>query len=204
MELADGIRKGERELLKVLLHSGNHRRGAANKEFAVGIVGVLKVLLDVFFGDKANAAFPARRGVIKDEIDLEAVAMTPQQFFQVVLEKDIFLVDVGVDKTNSGFVGWVAENSANDLNHGGDTGTPGNHAEVAAEARGIDEVALGTFDTDGVANLEVSKDPGNVTLLISLKIIVDQGCAKIDSGRMKRTLTRRSKRPLSLSLLTGV
>lgn len=122
----------------------------------------------MILSDEANAAFPARRGVIEDEEDLELAAMQPQELFKIVLEKDIFLVYVGVDEADGSFICRVAEDSANNLNHGGNTGTTGNHAEVVAEARGVDKVALGAFDTDSVANLEAGKDTRNVTLLVSL------------------------------------
>lgn len=81
MKFANGIWGGEREFIQVLLHGGNHWRGSANKEFAISGIRVLKVLLDMIFGDEANAVFPARRGVIEDEVNLETVTVEAHKLF---------------------------------------------------------------------------------------------------------------------------
>jgi len=168
MKFADGIWDGEREIIHVLLHGGNHWGRSANKDFAISGIRVLKVFLDMVFSDEANATFPARWGVIEDEVDLEAITVEANKLFYIVLEEDIFLVDVGIDETNGGCVGRVAEDSADDLDHRGNTCASGNHAEMVAEIRVIDEIALGTLYAKSIANLQACKDTRDVAFLISL------------------------------------
>lgn len=77
MKFANGIGGREAEILKIFLHSTNHRGRTTDEKFAVSLVGVLEVLFDVVLGDEANATFPARRGIIEDKEDLEAITMEP-------------------------------------------------------------------------------------------------------------------------------
>jgi hypothetical protein len=178
MKFADGIGSRECQFLEVLLHGIDHRRRTAKEKLAVGSVWVWKMFLDMLFGDEANAAFPGRRGVIEDKEDLELAWVEPQELMQVVLEKDIFLVDVGVDESNSGFVLGIAKNGTDDLDHGGKTSTTGNHTEVVDHARGVDKVTLGALDANFVSNLEASKNTRNVALLVSLKLNKHQALGK--------------------------
>ena len=76
------------------------------------------------------------------------------------------MVDVGVDEGDFSLVCGIGENGAQDLVHGGDTCAPGNHAELADEAWTVVELSLGTLDTNLVANVELCKVTGNVSLLV--------------------------------------
>jgi len=168
MEFADGIRHGVFEFFEVFLHGGDHRRRTADEELAVGGSRVREVLLDMLLGDKTDTTLPARGRVVEDVKDLELELMDVLECLKVILEKNIILVDVGVDEGNGSTVEGVPEGGADDLDHGGDTSTTGNQAEMANHVGGVVEVTLGTLDTDGVANLQEGNVLGNVTLLIGL------------------------------------
>jgi len=76
------------------------------------------------------------------------------------------VVDIGIDEGDFGLVYGIGENGAEDLVHGGDTCTSGNHAELADKAGTVIELALGTLDANLVANGELRKVTGNVALLV--------------------------------------
>lgn len=85
----------------------------------------------MFFGDEALTALPAWGRVVENVKDLEAFfGVNILEFFQVIFEEDIFFVDVCVDEGNFGAVERVGEDGANDLDHGGDTGTASDHGDV--------------------------------------------------------------------------
>lgn len=46
---------------------------------------------------------------------------------------------------------------------------------MVAHAGSVDKVTLGTFDTDGVSDLEAGKDARNVALLVGLKLNNNEG-----------------------------
>lgn len=128
--------------------------------------------------------------------------MDVHEFLEVIPEKDIFLIDVGVNESDGGAIERVPESSTDDLNHGRNTGTSSDHAQVADNIGGIYKVAFGALDAYIVANLEEGDMAGNVTLFISLETRVEVW----GTGQKERrvTLMMRSKRPRSSSLLMGV
>jgi len=130
----------------------------------------LKVIVDVILGNEANTAFPVRGRVIKDIEEFELGGMISDKLIKIVLEKDVLVVDIGIDEGNDCFVGWVTEDGTDDLDHGGKTGATGDHADMVAHAKGIDKVALGALDADGVSYVEGGKDTRNITFIVSLKI----------------------------------
>jgi len=150
------------------LHSSYHRGRTANENFAVSCSRVREVLFNVLLGDKTDTPLPARGWVVEDINDLEFLLVDIHEFLEVIPEKDIFLIDVGVNKGDGGAIERVPEGGTDDLNHGRNTGTTSNHAQMADEVGGIDKVAFGALDANSVANLEEGDVAGNVTFFISL------------------------------------
>jgi hypothetical protein len=127
------------------------------------------VLLDVFLGDKANTTFPAWRRVVKDVEDLQLGFMDVAKFLEVILEENVLFVDVGINEGDGGGVERISECSTHDLDHWCDAGTTSDHAEVASHTGLVTEVALGTFDADSAAELELRNVLGDIALFISLE-----------------------------------
>jgi len=152
----------------------------------------LKVIVDVILGDKANTAIPARRGVVEDVEEFELGGVVVDKLIKIVLEKNILGVDVGIDEGDGCFVGGVAKDGTDDLDHGSEAGTTSDHADMVAHARSVNKVALGALDTDGVANVEGCKDSRNIALFICLKIGRESN-GKIRIERL--TFTSRSNLP---------
>ena len=65
-------------------------------------------------------------------------------------------------------VGRVPEASTNDLDHGSNAGTAGDHCNMLDEIRCVEKVSLRTFDTDGLAGFEKRNVFRNVSFLIGL------------------------------------
>jgi hypothetical protein len=112
------------------------------------------MLSNLILADETNTARPARRWVIEDIVDLEPVGVGLGQLIQLLLEKNVLWVDVGVDEAELSPVGGVFESGANDLQHGGDSSPTSNHPNGAGESWGIHELTFGTFDSDLVTNLQ--------------------------------------------------
>jgi len=81
----------------------------------------------------------------------EALVLSRKRI-QVFLEQNVLGRDVGKDEINLGPItsSATADDGAHDLQHGGDTGAAGNHAEVAHHVGGVHEGALGALDADGL------------------------------------------------------
>jgi hypothetical protein len=126
------------------------------------------MFFNVVLGDKADTTLPARGWVVEDVDDLELLLVDVHEFLEVIPEKDIFFINVGVNKGDGGTIERVPESSTDDLNHGRNTGTSSDHAQVADNVGGIHKVAFGAFDAYIVANLEEGDMAGNVTLFICL------------------------------------
>ena len=167
-ELANGIRKRVLEIVKVLLHSSNHRRGTADEDLAVRLSGVLEVGLDVLLGDEADTARPAGRGVVEDVVNLELLGVRGLEVLELLVQEDVGLVDVGVEERHGGLVLRVPEDGTDDLDHWGNTGTSSNHAEVIDEVGGVLEVALGSLDAELVARVEGGDIARDVALFVGL------------------------------------
>lgn len=132
-------------------------------------LGAGQVFSNLVLGDEPDSALPIGRGVVENVVDLEAGAVVlGQEAVELLLAEDIFMVDVGVDEREDGAICWVLEGGADDLYHGGDAGASSDHADVGDEVGGISELAPGTLDTDGVANLESREMPGDVTFFVRL------------------------------------
>ena len=123
----------------------------------------------MILGDEADAALPARRGVVEYVNELELFLMHICELLEVILEQDIRLVDIGVDKGDRGAVEGVFEGGADNLDHGSDTRTTSDHAEVADDVGCVEEVALGTLDAHSVADLELRDVFGDIAEVICLQ-----------------------------------
>ena len=123
----------------------------------------------MILGDEADAALPARRGVVEYVNELELFLMHICELLEVILEQDIRLVDIGVDKGDRGAVEGVFEGGADNLDHGSDTRTTSDHAEVADNVGSVEEVALGTLDAHSVADLELRDVFGDIAEVICLQ-----------------------------------
>jgi hypothetical protein len=104
-------------------------------------------------GNVANTASPSLRRLVKNVVNSETAVLLGKSI-QVLLEEDVLRRDVGKDQVNLSLVtsGSSANDSPDDLEHGSDTGTAGNHTKVAHHVGGVDESALGALDLDVLAN----------------------------------------------------
>lgn len=128
--------------------------------------------LDHIGGDEADAAGPALRRVVQHVVHAEAVVFLGE-LLQLLLEENVLRVDVGEDQVDLGGVisavaGTVANDGLDDLEHGGDTSTTGDHTDVAAHIGGVDHGALGTAHLHGLADLKIGQVLRDVTLGVSL------------------------------------
>lgn len=121
---------------------------------------------------EADTAGPALGRVVENVVDAESIVFL-LQLLELVLEQDVLGVDVGEDQVNLGGVvatvaGTVADDSLDNLQHGGDTSTTGDHTNVAAHVGGVDHGALGAADLHVVADLQLGEILGDVTLGVGL------------------------------------
>jgi hypothetical protein len=128
--------------------------------------------LDHVRGNEADTAGPSLRGVVKDIVYTEAVILR-NKLLKLLLEQDVIGVDVGEDEVHLGGVvsavaGTVTDDGLDDLEHGGDSGTSGNHTNVPAHVGSVDHGTLGTAHLHGIADLEGGQVLGDVTLGVGL------------------------------------
>lgn len=104
-------------------------------------------------GDVAHTTGPALGRPVQDVVHPEA-AVLGDEGVQVLLEQDVLLGDVGEDEVDLGPVAGLAaaDDGLDDLQHGGDAGAAGDHAEVAHHVGRVGEGALGAPDADGLAD----------------------------------------------------
>lgn len=124
----------------------------------------------MLFRHETNTTLPAGRRVVQDVVHLESVGEHCNKVIQLDLEKDVILVDVGVDEAELGRVARVEESVPGDLEHGSDSGSTSDHANFRCECWSVLELTLGTLDSDFVPNLEKRKVPRNVALFVGLEI----------------------------------
>lgn len=130
------------------------------------------MFLDMLFRNETNTTLPSSRRVVQHIVNLEPVGEHCNEIVQLNLEKDIILVDVGVDEAELGRVSRVEKGVSSDLEHGSNPGSTSDHANFFCEGRSVLELTLGTLDSNFVPNLEQRKVPRNVSLLIGLEIII--------------------------------
>lgn len=132
----------------------------------------MQTYLDHIGSHEADTAGPALGSVVENIVDAESIVLL-LQLLELVLEQNVLGVDVGEDQVNLGGVvttvaGTVADDSFDNLQHGGNTSATGDHTNVTAHVGGVDHGALGAADLHVVTDLQVGKILGDVTLGVSL------------------------------------
>lgn len=124
--------------------------------------------------NKANATSPALRRPVQNVVYPESLVLGRERI-KVLLEQDILLGDIGKDQVDLGGVasGTAADDGANDLEHGCDAGTAGDHAEVTDHVGLVHKGALGAPDADALADREPGHVLGDVTGGVRLDQQVD-------------------------------
>ena len=104
-----------------------------------------------FSSNKAHATCPTVRGFIQHVVDAEA-AVCGGKPVKVLSEENVLAGDVGKDEVHLGLValGPAADDGADQLQHWGDSGAAGDHAEVTDHVWGVDKGALGASHLDGL------------------------------------------------------
>jgi hypothetical protein len=126
------------------------------------------VLLDLFLTDKTDTSLPARWRVVQHIVHREASGVFHDEGIKLLLEENVFVIDISVYETETRAVARVLEGCTDDLKHRSDTCTTSNHAKLARQDGAVLELALGSFDANGVANFEEGEDAGYITLFIRL------------------------------------
>lgn len=117
---------------------------------------VTESYLDHLGGDEADAAGPARRGLVQDVVDAEALVLGGEGV-EVLLEQNVLLGDVGEDEVDLGAVAGrlaAADDGLDDLQHGRDARAAGDHAKVTHHVGLVGEGALGPAHADRLAHGE--------------------------------------------------
>ena len=182
LELADGPGLGETKTLGRLLHGGNHRRGAADEDLHVA-GRRRKLLLDHIGRDEANTPSPTLRGIVEDVMYTE-LGVTGGKRVEIGLEQDVVGVYVGEDEVDLGLVasGAAAVDGLDDLQHGSDTSSACNHAEVPDHVGCVDHGALGTLDLHLVADVEVCNMLGDVAGGVRLDQEIEETLVVVGGG----------------------
>lgn len=113
-----------------------------------------EVLFNLVLCDESRTTGPPGGGVVEHIENREPGGVSRSQFVQFSFEQDIFLVNIGVDEAELGFVHRILECSTDDLEHGSDSGPSSDHSELTRQVWGIDEFALGASDLQLVPNVE--------------------------------------------------
>ena len=127
-----------------------------------------QVRLDLFFCDEASTSIPAERWIIQHVVNCEAVWMSKDKGIEFLFQQNVLGVDVGIYERETCAVHGVFECGTDDLKHGGDARAACDHANFTGEGGAVLELALGSLDADGVADLEEGDDTGYVALLVRL------------------------------------
>jgi hypothetical protein len=160
-----------------------------------------EVRCDLFFWHEPDAPCPSRWWIVQNIVNFESRRIFVGQLIELFLEENILVVNVSINETQPGGILGVLKGSADDLQHGCDTGASGDHANFTWECWRIVELTLWTFNANVVANLEERNIAGDVALLVRLGAIRNR---TMEDLKKKATLIRRSKWPRSSSLLVGV
>ena len=117
----------------------------------------------------ANTARPVLRWVVKDVVNAN-VGILVGESVKILLEQNVLSGDIGEDEVNLCPVTSSAttHNGADDLKHGGDTGTTSDHAKVADHVGLVDEGTLRALDTNSLANNQGGHVLGDVALGVAL------------------------------------
>lgn len=105
-------------------------RGATNEDLDVVLLGLGKNGLQKLLVDVALAASPALRGVVKDIEGAESLGVGVLQVLELLLQKNVLLLDVSKDQGDLGLVIGVLEDLTSQLVHGGNSGSTSDQADV--------------------------------------------------------------------------
>lgn len=109
-----------------LVHAG----GSADKDLDVLLLGFRQDRLQEFLGHVAFATGPLLGRLVEKVECLKTLRVGVLQVLELLLQEDVLLADVSVDKGNLGLVVGVLEDGADQLVHGRDTGTTGDQGNV--------------------------------------------------------------------------
>jgi hypothetical protein len=187
LELADRPGLGETQTLSCLLHSSDHRRGAADQDLDVA-GGRRELLLDHIGGDEANATVPTLRRVVQDIVYAELGVLGCERI-EIVLEQDILGVDVREDEVDLGLIagGAASVDCLHDLQHRCDAGAACDHTEVPDHVGCVDHCALGALDLHLVADLEVCDILRDVAGGVGLDQEIEEALVVVGGGGSVRT-----------------
>lgn len=118
-------------------------------------------------GDVTHSSSPALGRVIQNIVYSNAAVILGQGV-KIFLEENVLSGHIGKNEVDLGLVtvSTTTDNGTDNLKHRSDASATSNHAEVADHIRSVDKGALGTSDTDGLADDERRHVLGNVTLRI--------------------------------------
>lgn len=112
--------------------------------------------LDDLRSDETNITSPALRGIVQNIMHSEPIILLGKSI-QVVLQQDIILLNICENQVNLGSIlttvaRTALDDSLDDLQHGRNTGTTSDHADMTAHVRGIHHSTFGALDLHGVAD----------------------------------------------------
>lgn len=124
--------------------------------------------LDMVLADKALATGPSCGRLVKNVVDFDLVGSAGSHGVEFILEKDILGGDVRVDQGYFSLVGRVPGDGLDDLVHGGDPSTAGQHAKVANKTGRVVELALRSLDTNLLSDFHLGDVFRDISHVISL------------------------------------
>lgn len=138
--------------------------------------------LDHISRNEPNTPLPTLRGVVKDIVNTE-VLMICRKLIQVLLEEDILLVNIGKEEVDLSLVLGILRDSADNLEHRRDSGSSGDHGEGARHVWRVHELSLGPAALDGLPDLHVRHEFGNVASGVRLDQKVEVTAVRIRGDR---------------------
>lgn len=122
----------------------------------------------MLLGHKPNTTAPLLGRVVEDVVHLEPVWILLSELVELFFQKDVVQADVGVDEAELRLVEGALECCTDNLEHGRDTCSTGNHANLPRQEWVVLELTLRALNADLVANLEERDITGDVALLVRL------------------------------------
>lgn len=189
-EFADRASLLEAKALSGLLETANHGRRTTKKNLdIVGGLGqvflnygqrmncqtrYVSTYVDHVGSDVANATGPTLRRLVKNVVHPDTSVLGSESV-EVLLEKNVLGGNVGEDQVDFSLIASssATNDSTDNLEHGGDSGTTSDHTKVSDHVGGVNESTFGTSDLDGLANSEGSHMLGDVASRVGFDQKVD-------------------------------
>ena len=130
------------------------------------MIGRRHVVLNVVLGNKTYATSPTLRRIVEHIVDVETIRVGGSKGIKLLFEKDVLEINIGIDEGELRLVIRVLQCSVDDLQHGRNTSTTGDHADLARQNWGIFEGTLRTTDANLIPNFEKREVAGDVALFI--------------------------------------